>query len=157
MKNNKCQAYTKKRIPCKNNALEGSQLCSFHEGFFEDFPPVKITALFCPYCDEPLRRGAKFCELCKNSLLICRYCHEPLKKDSKFCSFCKEDLTPIEPKPLILKSVKPNVYGRLIDDIKLSAAKAMNISIDWSFVVFFLLLSFFTILFAVDIYLNLVE
>ena len=95
---NTCQAYTKKRMPCKNNAMEDSHLCSFHEGIFKDFPPVRISALMCPYCEKPIERGAKFCKFCRNYFFICQYCDEPLKKDVKSCRFCKEDLTPAVPK-----------------------------------------------------------
>ena len=141
MKNNKCQAFTKKKEPCETYAMKGSQLCNFHKEHFKDFSPVKITALICPYCNEPLEREAKFCKTCRNHLLFCPYCDEPLRKDSEFCGFCKEDITPVITKPLIFKLVKPNVYGRLIDVIKRSAAKAMDISIDWIFVVIFLLIT----------------
>lgn len=108
MKKNKCQAYTKKKEPCKNYAIKGSDFCYVHKGLFKDFPPVKIAALICPYCDEPLR------------------------KDAKFCSFCKEDFTPVIPKP-----DKPNYYRKLIDICNRIAAKDMDISYGCSFVAIF--------------------
>jgi len=157
MKNNKCQAFTKKKKSCQNYAMNGSQLCNFHKELFKDFPPVKITALICSYCDEPLEREAKFCKTCRNHLLLCPYCDEPLRKDSEFCSFCKEDITPVITKPLILKPFKPNVYGRLIDVIKRGAAKAMDISIDWISVAIFLLITLFCTVFIVNLYFQIIN
>jgi hypothetical protein len=147
MKNNKCQAFTKKKKPCQNYAIKGSQFCFVHEELFKDFPPSEITALFCPYCDEPLSRGAKFCKFCKNSLLICRYCHEPLRKDSKFCRFCKEDLTPVKPKP-----EKPNYYRKLINIRNRIAAKNINLSYICLIVVILLVLACFVYIAAIDVY-----
>lgn len=146
---NTCRAYTKKRIPCKNNALEGSHLCSFHEGLFEDFPPVKITALMCPYCDQPLGRAAKFCKTCKNSFLICPFCDEPLRKDDKSCSFCKENLAPVIP-----KHDKLYYYGMLLDISNgiVERAKAIDKSYGLFMVaIFFFILFIFTISF-IDIF-----
>ena len=150
MKKNKCQAYTKEKKPCKNYAMKGSQFCSIHKGLFEDFPPVKITALICPYCDKPLKRGTKFCKFCKNSLNICPYCSEPLKKDDKFCSFCKEDLVPSKPKP-----EKPNYYAKLINIRNRFALKDMSISYGCLVIIFFLLLILFVSVYMADVYFRL--
>jgi hypothetical protein len=150
MKNNKCQAFTKKKKPCQNYAVKGSQFCFVHEELFKDFPPAKITALFCPYCDEPLRRGAKFCKFCKNPILICPYCVEPLRKDDKSCSFCKEDLTPAIPKP-----DKLNYYGKLIAIRNRIAAKNLNIGYGCYFVVIFLVLILFVFYIVLGEYLQL--
>ena len=147
MKKNKCQAFTKNKKPCQNYAINGSQFCYAHGELFKDFPPVKITALFCPYCDEPLVRGAKFCKFCKNSILICRYCHEPLRKDSRFCNFCKEELIPVKPKP-----DKPVYYRKLIDIRNRIAAKNISISYICLIVVILLVLAFFVSIAALDVY-----
>ena len=129
--------------------MEGSRFCYAHKGFYKDFPPAKITALICPYCDEPLKRGAKFCKLCKNVLLICPYCDEPLRKDVKFCSFCKEDLIPVLPKPRI-----SHYYGKFIHLFNHSATKRMDKSFDWFFVIIFLMFMIFTLLITWDIFIN---
>lgn len=123
---------------CKNYAMKGSHFCFAHKGLFEDFPPVKITALICPYCDEPIKRGTKFCKLCKNFILICPYCDEPLRKDVKFCSFCKEDLIPATSKPRISL-----YYSKLIRLFNHSAAKHKVKSYDWFFAIIFLIVILF--------------
>ena len=137
MQKNKCQAFTKKKKPCQNYAKEGSQFCHVHDGLFKDFPPVKSSAFMCPYCGEPIKRGAKFCEFCKNSILVCPYCDEPLKKDAKTCSFCKEDLNATIPKPY-----KLNYNGMLIDIRNLIAAKSRKIKYEslWAVAYFLLVL-----------------
>jgi hypothetical protein len=152
MKKNKCQAYTKKKIPCKNYAMGGSYFCYVHKGLFKDFPPVKITALMCPYCDEPLGRGAKFCKFCKNCLLICPYCDELLRKDAKSCSFCKEDFTPVKP-----KRDKLNYFSKLISIRNRIAAKVkgMDISSGFFFIVIFFILTLVVFLYIIDIYFQL--
>ena len=124
MKKNKCQAFTKKNLPCQNYAMKGSDFCNFHKGLFKDTPPVKITALICPYCDEPLR------------------------KDAKFCSFCKEGLTTVKPKP-----DKLDYYGKLIDIRNRIAAKDMKIGYRCFIAAIFLLLIFFAYFFSEEIYL----
>jgi hypothetical protein len=124
MKKNECQAYTKKRKPCKSYAMKGSQFCYVHKGLFKDFPPVKITALICPYCKESIKRSAEFCNVCKHSFLICPYCDEPLRKDDKFCSFCKFDITPEKPIPKDY-----DVKLTVVD--KSSAAKGMSLGIEF--------------------------
>jgi hypothetical protein len=136
MKKNKCQAFTKKKKPCQNYAMEGSQFCHIHNGFFKNFPPVKITALMCPYCDEPLRREAKYCKFCKNPILTCPYCGEPLRKDAEFCNFCKEALNPVIPEP-----DKLNYYGMLIDIRNWVAAKSRNIKYGCFWVVAYFLIA----------------
>jgi hypothetical protein len=144
MKKNECQAYTKKKVPCENSAINGSDFCPFHKGFFQNFPPVKITALMCPYCGKALRRGYNYCKFCKNSILLCPYCDEPLIMDAKICSFCKEDLTPVIP-----ESYKNNFFGMLVDIRNSIAERPKNISYGcfWVVVLVFMTLvfSFFTI------------
>ena len=152
MKKNKCQAYTKKKVPCKNYAAAGSGFCYVHERLFKDFPPVKITALICPYCDEPLERNAKFCSSCKHYLLICPYCDEPLRHDAKFCKFCKETLTPAKPKP-----DKSNYYGKLIDIRNWIAAKRKDIRYGFFWVVVFLLMTGTVFLCSIDLFLDLAQ
>jgi hypothetical protein len=156
MNKDKCQAYTKKRKPCNNYAMNGSDFCYVHKGLFKDFPPVKITSLICPYCEKSLRRGANFCKFCKNSLLMCPYCDEPLRKDAKFCSFCKNDLTPVIP-----KRDKLYYYGKLIEiGIGIRnriAAKRIDISYGFFLVVFFLLITFTVTFFAISIFLHLIQ
>jgi hypothetical protein len=152
MKKNKCQAYTKKKKPCKNYALKDSHFCYLHKGLFKDFPPVKITTLMCPYCDEPLGKGVKFCKFCKNSLLICPYCDKPLRKDAKSCSFCKEDFTPV-----IAKRDKLNYFSKLISIHNRIAAKVkgMDISSGCLFIVIFFIFTLFIIIYAIDIFFGL--
>ena len=152
MKKSKCQAYTKKKKPCQNYAMEGSQFCHSHDRLFKDFPPVKITALMCPYCEKPLKRGANFCKFCKNPLLICQYCDGPLRKDAKFCSFCKEDLPPVIP-----KRDKLYYYGKLIEIRNRIASKRIDISYVIFWVVFFLLLVLTVSYFAISVYLHLTQ
>ena len=130
----KCQSYTKEKKPCKNYALEGSHLCSFHEGLFEDFPPVEITALICPYCGVSIRRGAKLCSLCKHSFLICPYCEEPLRKNSKSCSFCKEDIRPVEAIPSKLKD-----HDRLIKVDSKGVSASVKFALEIIFALYLLL------------------
>ena len=120
--------------------------------FLRIFPPVKITALMCPYCEKPLRGGANFCKFCKNSLLICQYCDGPLRKDDKFCSFCKEDLPPVIP-----KRDKLHYYGKLIEIRNRIASKRIDISYVIFCVVFFLLLVLTVSYFAISVYLHLTQ
>ena len=134
-------------MPCKNYAMKGSHFCYVHKGFFKDFPPVKITALVCPYCDKPLKRGAEFCKFCKNSLLMCPYCDEPLRKDAKFCSRCKVYLTP----------VKLNYFGKFIDIRNRIAAKRRDIRYGCFWLVVFLLITLFSSFFVIDLYLSLTQ
>lgn len=152
MNKNKCQAYTKKKIPCKNFAMEGSDFCPIHEGLFKDFPPVKITALICPYCDEPIERNAKFCNLCKHYFQICPYCDEPLRQDAKFCRFCKEDLAPAKP-----KLDKPNYYVKLFDIRKRIAAIGKDISYGCFLVAVFLLITGIVFFMVIGIFLDLTQ
>jgi len=152
MKKNKCQAYTKNKKPCQNYAIKDSHFCYVHKRSFKDFRPVKITALICPYCGEPLRRDAKFCKFCKNSLLKCPYCDEPLRKDAKFCSFCKEDFTPVRSKP-----DKLDYYGKLLNIRNRIAAKAKGIDISYGcfLIIMFFLFTFVFSIIAIDIYFQL--
>ena len=132
--------------------MNGSNFCYIHEELFKDFPPAKITALMCPYCEKPLRRGANFCKFCKNSIFFCPYCDEPLRKDAKFCSFCKEDLTPVVSKP-----DKLDFYGKLIEIRNAIAAKRIDISYGCFNVVLFLLITFTVSYFAISIFLHLTK
>ena len=149
MKKDKCQAYTKKKIPCKRSAMEGSDFCYVHERLFKDFPPVKITALICPYCDGPLERNAKLCSLCKRFIQICPYCDEPLRQDAKFCRFCREDLTPAIPKP-----DKPDYFGKLIGIRNWFGTKRINISYGCFCLVIFLLITGFISFYIIVIFLE---
>ncbi len=90
--------------------MKGSHFCYAHKGHFKDYPPVKITALICPYCEESLKMGAEFCSFCKRSLFKCLYCEEPLREIVRSCSFCKQDLTPVKP-----IAGKPEDYDKLIE------------------------------------------
>ena len=148
----KCQAYTKKNKACKNYAMEGSHFCFCHEGLFENFPPVKITALYCPYCDQPLRRGATFCKICKNFFLICPFCDEPLRKDAKSCNFCKEYFAPVIPKHNKL------YYYRMLFNISSAIAKRIK-AIDLNYGLFMVTIFFFFIftftIFIIDLYFEL--
>lgn len=149
---NRCQAYTKKKTPCKNYAMQGSDFCRVHEGLFKGLPPVKITALICPYCDEPLEGHAKFCSLCKHDLLVCPYCDKPLRKDAKSCKFCNEDLTPAIPMP-----DKSNYYEKLIDIGNWIAAKCKDISHGFFWVIVFLLISGFVSFIFILLYLDVTQ
>ena len=93
----KCQSYSKKNKPCKNYAMKNSYLCYAHKKYYKDFPPVKITALICPYCGESIKKWATFCSFCDHSFLICEYCDEPLRISAKTCTFCEANLTPVKP------------------------------------------------------------
>jgi len=152
MKKSKCQAYTKKKKPCQNYAMENSQFCHVHDGLFKDFPPVKSSAFMCPYCGEPIKRGAKFCKFCKNPILICPYCDEPLRKDAKTCSFCKEDLNVTIP-----KAYKLNYNDMLIDIRNWIAAKRINITYGCFWVAFFLLIAGFVSIIFLQNFLELIE
>ena len=147
MKKNKCQAFTKEKRPCQNYVMNGSDFCYIHKGLFKNFPPVKITALKCPYCDETIKRGAKFCKFCKNSILLCRSCDEPLRKDAKSCSFCKEDLKPAKPKPY-----KLNYFGMLGGIGNWIAAKSRNIKHGFFWVVVSFLMALLASIFILDIF-----
>lgn len=78
-------------------AIKGSRFCHVHSGQSTGFPPVKITAYVCPYCEEPIRKNAESCDGCEESFKICPYCDEPLKRDVQLCSFCKLDRTAVQP------------------------------------------------------------
>lgn len=150
MMKHKCLAYTKKKQPCRNFATEGSHFCDFHEGLFKDCPPVKITALICPYCEKPLRKPAKACKFCKNFFLICPYCDEPLRKDANSCIFCKEVLTTVMPEP-----TKINYYDKLIDIRDRITAKDLNIRHKFLIAAIFLFLTLYAYIFSMDLYLML--
>ena len=152
MKKDKCQAFTKKKMPCKNFSIEGSDFCYVHQRLFKDFPPVKITALICPYCDAPLERNAKLCNSCKRFLQICPFCDEPLRQDAKFCRFCKEDLTPATQKP-----DKPNYYRQLIHLLNRIVAKRIDISYGCFWALVFLFITGIVSFYAIVLYLELTQ
>ena len=97
MEKNICQAKTKKNKPCKNSAIEGSDFCHVHAKPHMDFPPIKITAYICPYCEKPIRKNAESCGVCEETFKICPYCDEPLRQDAKLCNFCQLFRPPIQP------------------------------------------------------------
>jgi hypothetical protein len=152
MQKNKCQAITKKKIPCQNLALKDSDFCHVHKDLFKNFPPVKITTFVCPYCDKPLERNAKFCSLCKNFFLICPYCDVPLRKDAEFCRFCKEAPTPASDKP-----DTPNYYDKLTHILNRISAKRINISYGIFWALLFLLIAGIVSLYAIGIFLTLTQ
>ena len=42
----------------------------------------------CPYCQEELIEGAKFCKKCGARLNVCPDCGHPLKPEAQFCPKC---------------------------------------------------------------------
>ena len=147
MKINKCQAYTKKKIPCKNDAVNGSHFCHIHEAKFKDFPPVKITAFMCPYCEKPLRRGAKFCKFCKNAFFVCHFCDEPLRKDATSCTFCKENFPSVVSVPDSL-----HYFRKFFNIRNWITAKDLNLGYRCFITAVFLLLALFAYFISIDLY-----
>ena len=147
----KCQAYTKKKEPCKNFAINGSHFCNFHERLFEGFPPVKITALMCPYCEKPIKKHAKSCKFCKNYFLICPYCDEPLRKDDESCSFCKENFNTVLPKPTkkdYLDKFKGIIRNRI-------TTRGIDISYGCLYIIIFLFITVVVSIISISIYFEL--
>ncbi len=157
MNKNKCYAYTREKIRCENYATNDSDFCDYHKKLFKDFPPVKIFALMCPYCDKPVERNAEFCSLCKNFFLICPYCDTPLRKDDKFCRFCKEALTTAINKPdnQIYFDKLVNIFNDTFVDIRNRySAKRINIGHGFLLLLIFSFMASIFIFYIIDIYLN---
>lgn len=113
MKNNRCQANTRKKEPCKNYATKGSDFCHVHTEQDTVFPPIQLTAHICPYCEASLSENTRSCDFCNESFLRCPYCAEPLRQDAKFCGFCKLDLARVvQPIPTDINTFTPVYTSR---------------------------------------------
>ena len=47
--------------------------------------------MFCPFCNNQLPEGARFCNQCHKQI-VCLYCGKELVEDSDICVFCGEKI-----------------------------------------------------------------
>ena len=58
----------------------------------------------CPYCDEEIHLGSKFCPHCGKILneeenLHCSKCNKPISKEEKVCPHCQHKINVIDKLP----------------------------------------------------------